>query len=75
VDEAAIFPAEEFRGRCARLQSAMLAHGLDALLLTMAADIFYVTGFLTRFWESPTRPWFVVVPARGDPVAIIPAIA
>ena len=34
-----------------------------ASFLTTAADIFYVTGFLTRFWESPTRPWFVVVPA------------
>jgi Xaa-Pro aminopeptidase len=34
----------------------------------------YYTGFLTRFWESPTRPWFVVVPVAGDPVAVIPAI-
>lgn len=74
MDEAAIFPADEFRGRCARLQSAMAAQGLDALLLTTAADIFYVTGFLTRFWESPTRPWFVVVPAVGEPVAVIPTI-
>jgi len=47
---------------------------MDALLLTTAADIFYVTGFLTRFWESPARPWFVVVPAKGDPVAVIPSI-
>lgn len=74
MDEAAIFPVEEFRGRCKALQATMAPHGLDALLLTTAADIFYVTGFLTRFWESPTRPWFVVVPARGDPVAVIPAI-
>ncbi len=70
----AIFPPEEFRDRCDRLQLAMQEHGLDALLLTTAADIFYVTGFLTRFWESPTRPWFVVVPARDAPVAVIPAI-
>jgi Xaa-Pro aminopeptidase len=47
---------------------------MDALLLTTAADIFYVTGFLPRFWESPARPWFVVVPAKGDPVAVIPSI-
>ncbi len=47
---------------------------LDALLLTSAADVFYVTGFLTRFWESPARPWYVIVPASGDPVAVIPAI-
>ncbi len=52
----------------------MARHGLDALLLTAPADVFYTTGFLTRFWESPARPWFVVVPGAGDPVAVIPAI-
>ena len=26
------------------------------------------------FWESPTRPWFVVVPAAGDPIAVIPEV-
>jgi len=39
-----------------------------------AKDVRYFTGFLTRFWESPTRPWFVIVPAKGDPIAVIPAI-
>lgn len=52
----------------------MAAQGLDALLLTSPADVFYTTGFLTRFWESPARPWFLIVPATGDPVAVIPAI-
>ena len=69
-----IFPAAEFRARLGRLQRAMDAAGQDALVLTTPADVFYVTGFLTRFWESPARPWFVVVPLRGDPVAVIPAI-
>lgn len=52
----------------------MAHHAQDALLLTSPADIFYVTGFLTRFWESPARPWFLAVPDRGAPVAVIPAI-
>ena len=69
-----VFPAAEFQARTDRLQRQMQADGLDALLLSAAADIFYVTGFLTRFWESPARPWFVVVPAQGAPVAVIPAI-
>lgn len=73
-ERSLVFPAAEYRGRTARLQDAMRAVGQDALLLTTPADIFYVTGFLTRFWESPARPWFVVVPAAGDPVAVIPAI-
>ena len=73
-DRSPIFPADEFRGRARRLQAEMAAAGLSALLLTTAADIFYVTGFLTRFWESPARPWYVVVPAEGEPIAVIPSI-
>ena len=68
------FPPAEFRGRIAHLQAAMEQAGQSALLLTSQADIFYTTGFLTRFWESPARPWFVIIPAQGDPIAVIPAI-
>lgn len=73
-EKSLIFPAAEYRARCARLQAQMDAQGLDALLLTAPADLFYVSGFLTRFWESPARPWFIIVPRMGDPVAVIPAI-
>lgn len=69
-----IFPADEYRRRIAALQAEMAKHGQDALLLTTPPDVFYVTGFLTRFWESPARPWFIVIPAKGGPVAVIPAI-
>ncbi|WP_375173035.1 M24 family metallopeptidase [Pseudooceanicola sp.] len=74
MTHAPLFPTDEFRARVARAQSAMHTAGLDALLLTTAPEIFYFTGFLTRFWESPTRPWFLVLPAHGDPVAVIPSI-
>lgn len=74
ADPARGFDRGEFLRRRDALQAGMAAAGMEALLLTTAADIFYVTGFLTRFWESPARPWFVVVPAKGDPVAVIPAI-
>ncbi|SLN37324.1 M24 family metallopeptidase [Roseisalinus antarcticus] len=68
------FPASEFAARTARAQAGMAAAGLSALLLTTEPEIRYYTGFLTRFWESPSRPWFVVVPAEGPPIAVIPAI-
>lgn len=60
--------------RLVRLQTQMADAGFDGLLLTSEHDVRYVTGFLTRFWESPTRPWFVVVPASGYPIAVIPSI-
>ncbi len=69
-----IFPAGEYRHRVERLQAMMQKSDQDALLLTTPADVFYVTGFLTRFWESPARPWFIVVPSHGAPIAIIPSI-
>jgi Xaa-Pro aminopeptidase len=52
----------------------MAQAGLAALMLTTEPEIRYFTGFLTRFWESPSRPWFLIVPLTGDPVAVIPAI-
>jgi len=69
-----VFPAAEFRRRAAALQREMAEAGLHALLLTAPAEIFYLTGFLTRFWESPARPFFVVLPLTGAPVAVVPAI-
>lgn len=74
TERSLIFPVQEFRDRIARLQEQMAQRGEDALLLSTPADIFYTTGFLTRFWESPARPWWVIVPAKGAPVAVIPAI-
>jgi Xaa-Pro aminopeptidase len=74
AENSLIFPAEEFSRRIEALQFEMAHNGLDALLLTTPADVFYTTGFLTRFWESPARPWFIVVPAAGGPIAVIPTI-
>lgn len=68
------FGPAEFRARTRRAQTLMQDAGLEALLLTTEPEVRYYTGFLTRFWESPTRPWFVVIPAEGDPIAVIPAI-
>ena len=68
------FPATEHAARLARAQRAMDDAGLDALLLTTEADLRWFSGFLTAFWQSPTRPWFLVVPAAGRPVAVIPSI-
>ena len=68
------FDPSEFQNRLARAQSLMAGAGLDAMVLTTETDVRYFTGFLTRFWESPTRPWFLVVPQSGMPVAVIPSI-
>lgn len=68
------FPAAEFEARTVRAQAAMQAAGFDALFFCTEAEIRYFTGFRTLFWQSPTRPWFLIVPADGKPVAVIPEI-
>jgi len=68
------FAAEEFRARVARAQARMDKAGLGALLLTTEPDVRYFTGYLTRFWESPCRAWYLVVPVSGEPIAVIPSI-
>ena len=68
------FADAEFERRLVAAQDRMAEQGLDALLLTTEPEVRYFTGFLTPFWQSPTRPWFLVVPARGKPIAVIPGI-
>ena len=68
------FDRSEFIARVAKAQSLMWANGIDALLLTTEQNLRYFTGYLTRFWESPSRPWFLIVPQSGNPVAVIPSI-
>lgn len=68
------FPAAEFEARTGRAQAMMGEAGFDALLLTTEPEVRYFSGYLTQFWQSPTRPWFLIVPAAGKPVAVIPTI-
>ncbi len=68
------FPTEEFAARLDHIQKQMHAAQIDALLLMTEPEIRYYTGFRTQFWQSPTRPWFVVIPGHGKPIAVIPEI-
>ena len=65
------FPAAEFAGRLERAQEHMAVLSMDAMLLTTDVDIRYFSGFLTQFFQSPTRTWFLVVPKAGKPVAAL----
>ena len=68
------FPEAEFAARTAKAQDRMIQDGLAGLLLMTEPEVAYFTGFQTLFWQSPTRPWFLFVPAAGKPIAIIPEI-
>lgn len=68
------FSLTEFEQRLERAQTQMSELGVDALFLCTEPEVRYFSGFLSQFWESPTRPWFMVVPLQGKPIAVIPEI-
>ncbi|SPF76497.1 putative dipeptidase PepE [Aliiroseovarius pelagivivens] len=68
------FPEAEFATRTEKAQALMAQQGLHGMLLLTEPEVRYFSGFHTLFWQSPTRPWFLFVPATGKPIAIIPEI-
>ncbi len=68
------FALTEFQARVEKARTAMQARQLDALLFCTEAEVRYFSGFRTLFWQSPTRPWFLIVPRKGEPIAVIPRI-
>ena len=68
------FPHVEYEARLEAANRAMRVNNLDAILLASEAEIRYFTGFRTQFWQSPTRPWFVILRRDQTPLAIIPEI-
>jgi Xaa-Pro aminopeptidase len=68
------FLRAEFEARADRARRLMTEAGCDTLLVTIEQNVRYFSGFDTQFWASPTRPWFLIVPREGAPVAVIPEI-
>ena len=68
------FPVSEFENRVAKAQADMLSAEMDGIVLSTPQNFRYFSGFNSQFWESPTRPFFLVVPREGPPIAVVPSI-
>lgn len=68
------FSLTEFENRLQKAQRMMIEEKLDAILLTTEPNVRYFSGFLTQFWQSPTRPWFLIIPREGELISVIPEI-
>ncbi len=68
------FPTGEFEARVDRAQAAMTGGEMDGIVLSTPQNFRYFSGFDSQFWESPTRPFFIVVPRAGRPLAVVPSI-
>lgn len=68
------FQHSEYAYRTDQLQQRMAEEGMEAVFFTTEPEFRYFSGFKSQFWESPTRPWFLIVPSRGRPIAVVPEI-
>ncbi len=68
------FSADEIKQRWRLLQQQMQAEHIDIMMLNEEPHVRYVSGFLTPFWQSPTRTWTILLPATGEPVAVVATI-
>jgi Xaa-Pro dipeptidase len=68
------FPVSEFETRVQKAQGMMRDANIDALLFMTEREFTYFAGFQSNFWQSLTRPWFLIIPAQGKPIAVIPSI-
>jgi len=68
------FVEEEYKVRILNLQKKMQINNIDVTLITSPHNFRYFTGLDSYFWESPTRPWFLLIPQSQDPIAVIPSI-
>jgi len=68
------FPTKEYQKRVLKLQKKMQTNNMDAILITSPHNFRYFTGLDSYFWESPTRPWFLLIPQSDDPIAVVPSI-
>jgi Xaa-Pro aminopeptidase len=50
----------------------MSSENMDALLITTENNLRYFTGFTHQAFVILTRPWFAIIPAAGEPIAVIP---
>ena len=64
-----------FRSRVARTQEGLRRLEADVLLVSSEAEFRYFTGFASEFWQSPTRPFYAIIPSEGAPSVLVPEIA
>ena len=68
------FDKKEYKERVNKALKLMEKSNLEMLLITSPQNFRYFTGLDSYFWESPARPWFVLLSQGNDPIAIVPSI-
>ena len=67
-----MFEQSEFEGRLAKCQAQMKQFGMDALILSLGTNVFYMSGYRTQLFFSNFRPFICIIPAEGEPTLGVP---
>lgn len=67
------FPIYEFENRLKKLRNELIKNNIDVILITNQSNFHYFTGFISQFWESPTRPMYLLI-TKNSEIAIIPSL-
>jgi len=65
-----MFQTPNYTERIGKLQAAMTEYGLHALILEPGLEMLYLTGVR---WGKSERTFAVILPAKGEPVWVLPA--
>ena len=65
------FPKEEFIYRIEKIQIHIEKENIDAVIITSPSNFRYFTGLDSNFWESPTRPWYLIISKKNPIKAFI----
>ena len=68
------FPKEEYLKRLDDIHKKLENENIDAIVITSPANFRYFSGLDSNFWESPTRPWFLIISKNGKIKALVPSI-
>ena len=68
------FPKEEFANRVSKIKENLDKENIEAIIITSPSNFRYFSGLDSNFWESPTRPWFLIISKKEPIKAIIPSI-
>ena len=68
------FPKEEYLKRLDNIHKKLENENIDAIVITTPANFRYFSGLDSNFWESPTRPWFLIISKNGKIKALVPSI-
>ncbi len=68
------FPKEEYLKRLDNIHEKLENENIDVIVITSPANFRYFSGLDSNFWESPTRPWFLIISKNGKIKALVPSI-